>query len=75
MVEEEVVDSRKALNTWKKAAIGCWIVGGIMIAIGASYVFGAFETKAGPTVLWVLGIGVVIMATGGTLNQIGTGRL
>ncbi|MGA2868744.1 MAG: hypothetical protein ABSF34_06255 [Verrucomicrobiota bacterium] len=65
-------------NRFQKAAFWCWGIGGAIVLISALVIFISFEKasdSASPfvAIIFIL-IGILLLATGGTLHKIGTGR-
>ena len=62
-------------NKWQKAAFACWGVGALLIVAPILYMY----LRSGPRgatniVIGMIMVGLVSLATGGTLHKIGTGR-
>src|SRR5579862_1088719 len=69
---------RFRLNWWKRLAIVCWTLGSCLVLIPGIAVYRAWHQASGmsDTSGHIVAIvaGIVLLATGGTLNSLGTGR-
>jgi len=65
-------------NNFQIGSFACWLVGAILIIAPAAMLYSAWSTGEGMADtgnhIWSLLIGVVLLATGGTLHKIGMSR-
>ena len=66
-------------NIWQILAFACWLIGGLLVAIPAYKLVQDFrgvgdQVESANSLVIAIVIGVVILATGGTLHKIGSSR-